>query len=342
MPRIFISHSSVENNLASQMASWIETAIPDVTCFCSSRPADLVPGSDWLREIYDNSTNSDLCLLMLSPDSALNLWIHFEAGLSLGAKITNKAVPVLYGGITPATMPSTIRHLQALDLKNQHSFEAFISARFLKNSPPKANQTYASFINSLSEAASRLLTFGRLGLLEAENIKTQTIDQVSLLPNNSEIVVPRIADQGHVVSVRAEIIPRRQGPLEHWKFGIKLRTHPDQSNNDRLFQFHAGCHQGLKSWTIYFSQIPQVPINQPARLDSEALCTLQVWLTRDGWRIGCIGIDSFGNRTLLQTDRLDDLWRLSSNDWFDIIVSGWADGAPFQIDIQRLEIDRKP
>ncbi len=324
------------------MASWIETAIPDVTCFCSSRPADLVPGTEWLKEIFEKSTSSDLCLLMLSPDSALNLWVHFEAGLSLGAKISNKAVPVLYGGITPTTMPSTIRHLQALDLKSQPSFASFVSTRFLNRKSPKEDQTHASFINNLSEAALRLLKFGRLGLLEAENIKTQTIDQVTLSPDDSEIVVPRVADEGHVVSVRAEIIPRRQGSFEHWKFGIKLRTSPDQNNNDRLFQFHAGCHQGLKSWTIYFSQIPQVPINHPARLDNETLCSLQVWLTRDGWRIGCIGIDSFGNRTLLQTDRSDDLWRLSSNIWSDIIVSGWADGGPFQIDIQRLEIDRKP
>lgn len=342
MSKVFISHSSVEHNLANQMASWIESVFPEVSCFCSSRPADLVPGSDWLKAIYDNSTNSDLCLLMLSPDSAQNLWIHFEAGLSLGAKITNKAVPVLYGGITPETMPSTVRHLQALDLNSAHSFEAFISERFLNNIAPNDKQKHASLISGLKEPALRLLRFGRFGLLESDNINTQSIDPVSFTEGNSEIVILRNTAEGNVVSVRAGIIPRRQGPIEHWKFGMKLRTKPDQNNNDRLFAFHAGCHQGLKSWTIYFSQIPQVPINQPAHLDNEATCSLQIWLSKDGWKIGCVGIDSFGNRSLLQTDHSDDLWRLSNNNWLDIIVTGWADGAPFQIDIQNLEIDRKP
>ena len=86
MPRLFISHSSVESILANQMASWIETAIPDVTCFCSSRPADLVPGTEWLKEIFEKSTSSDLCLLMLSPDSALNLGFILRLVYLLGPK----------------------------------------------------------------------------------------------------------------------------------------------------------------------------------------------------------------------------------------------------------------
>jgi hypothetical protein len=341
MARVFISHSSVENNLAQLLASWIESKIPDTSCFCSSRPADLVPGADWLKEIYERSTHSDLCLLMLSPDSASNLWIHFEAGLSLGAKISNKAVPILYGGIVPATMPSTIRHLQALDLNNQASFQAFISARFLNNAVPGDGQTYASFIGSLDAPALRLLRFGRLGLLVTENISTQGFAPFSLVEVNSEIIIPRVAEGGTIVSIRSEIMPRRQGHIEHWKFGMNLRGDPNQDNG-RLFQFHAGCHQGLKSWTIYFTPIAHLPINQPAHLDNEAACKLQIWLSRDGWRIGCVGVDSSGTRVLLQTDRSEDFWRLATSNWDEIVVSGWADGAPFQIDVLNFEVDRVP
>lgn len=342
MPKIFISHSSVENNLANQMATWIDTVIPDAKCFCSSRPADLVPGSDWLKELYENSTGSDLCLLMLSPDSALNSWIHFEAGLSLGAKISNKAIPILYGGMAIAALPTTLRHLQALDLNDADSFEAFVSSRLLNGVALSPKQTHSSFIENLSEPAKRLLRYGRLALLVTENITTQSFNPISLVEGNDEIVISKGRDEGQVISVRAEIIPRRQGPIEHWKFGIKLRIEPNQNDNDRLFQFHAGCHQGLKSWTIYFTQIPHVPINEPARLDTETSCTLQVWLSRDGWYVGCVGIDSFGNRALLQTDRAEDLWRLGNNNWHEIVIAGWADGAPFQIDVQSLEIDIVP
>ena len=282
----------------------------------------------------------DICLLLLSPDSAINNWLHFEAGMILGANLNNRAIPALYGGLTPRDIPSTLSHLQALTLNDQASFNAFISSRLLGNKEIAQNQNHASFLQTLTLRSLRLLNYGEFGGLVYENVTTHVINHDPLVEGNSTIEIPRIDEDGTVVGIRADIIPRRIGPVEHWKFGIELRYCPDDDTPIRLFHFHAGCHQGLRSWTIYFTPIPHVPINQPAILETEKLCSIQLWLSNDGWHATCVGIDSHRNRTIFFNDNGENRWRLRNNAWRELIINGWADGAQFQIDIERLEIDR--
>lgn len=333
MTTIFISHSSSEARLAKYFAIWIEQAFPNARCFCSSRPADLPPGADWSKNISEQARNSGLCLLLLSPDSVGNNWIHFEAGLVTGAGINKKTVPVLFGGMNVSSIPSTLHYLQALILNDSDSFNAFVSSQFIAGATPASNQNYHSFIAGCDSSTSRLLRFGAFGLWAPENTKTEVFNSISLDNKSGSIILPAINEEGRLIAIRSKIIPRRQGSMQHWKFGIELRAQNDQEKNSRLFQFHAGCHSGLSSWTLYFSPTPHVPINQSAALFTESISTLQLWLSRDGWSAGCVGTDCQGQRSILRNDRGNEVWRIANNKWSQAIISGWADGAPFQIDI---------
>lgn len=342
MIKVFISYSSAEEDLAKYLADWIQKEFKDMKCFCSGRPSDLPPGIEWRRKIIKEAKRADCCLLLFSTDSSSNEWIQFEAGIVTGAGDYENLVPVLYGGMNVNSIPPTVRDLQALILSEPASFDAFISKRFLSGRPPNISQTYQNFLKHIDSKILRLLKFGKFGLLASQNVTTESLLPTSLDKNNTKILLHRIKDNGHFVGIRTVIIPRRMGRTVHWKFGITLGKSNATGNLVRFFQFHCGCHEGINTWSVYDSENPQVPINIPAKLHVDGLCTLQLWLSDDGRLVGCVGIDNDGKRTVIPNDLGENLWRIKNSEWTDVAISAWTDFeiAPYKVDIQSLEIDR--
>lgn len=348
MQSVFISHSSSESALSVYLARWLEQKFPNTSCFCSSRPLDLPPGRKWLEDIFSKARGSDLCLMMLSPYSANNSWLHFEAGMVLGAEIAgNQVVPILYGGITKSCIPTTVQHLEYLFLEDQDTFDAFISEQFLNKQKPSAEQDHSNFIKEMTAQANRIYKHGIMGSLMYRGVKTYPIILSSLRNQegqNSHILkrYNNSLTTGEIIAVRTSIIPRRIGNIQQWKFGITLYGEHMPNDQKRLFQFHAGCHAGLNSWTLYYAPFENHQVNESARLETELPCGLQLWCGADKASVICVGIDSVGRHSIITNDRSEKLWRLYDNSWTDIIISGWADGHPFQIDINNLEIDTVP
>ena len=345
MIKVFISHTSEEKELAKYFADWLENTIPGTKCFCSSRPRDIPPGRDWFKYISENAKSSDLCLMLLSPFSAINNWLHFEVGLVLGSAELDhkKIIPVLYGGIAHSIVPPTVRHVEYLSLEDSSKFNAFISAYFLEKKPPSSNQSYDMFKQGLSKSAARILKYGEFGGWITEDVLTQQIKETISLKggNDDSFLKKRINNSGELVAVRAKIIPRRIPTIQHWKFGITLlKKHND--SEERIFIFHSGCHVGLNSWSLYFSPSDNYPVVEPAKLEIERLSKLELWLTNDKASIACIGVDSDNIYKILMNDHGENIWRLKDNSWSDIRIAAWADGNPFHIDITSLEIDRIP
>jgi len=83
--KVFISHWTAEKSLAKGLANWIDERVGMGTCFCSSRPTDLVPGHEWFHRIRAEAIGADVALFMISPDSANREWIYYEAGLVSGS-----------------------------------------------------------------------------------------------------------------------------------------------------------------------------------------------------------------------------------------------------------------
>jgi hypothetical protein len=296
--------------------------------------------------------------MMLSPYSTNNSWLHFEAGMVSGAEIAEnkKVIPVLYGGITKNCVPPTVQHLQYLFLEEQDSFDAFISEHFLNKEKPSSEQNRSSFTKEMSEHVKRIQKHGMfgswpfkdiIGSSPSNNIVTYpyTISPLTDRRGQDSVTFKRYNDSvtvGQVVAVRISIIPRRRGSMQDWKFGISFCRQEKENDPKRIFQFHAGCHAGLNSWTVYFTPFDDVQVNEPARLETELTCGLQVWLTPDKSSVACVGIDNKNAYEVITNDRGEDLWRLYDNSWTDIIISASANGNPFQIDVVDLEIDTIP
>ena len=309
--------------------------------FCAGRPSDLPPGTEWRHKIIKEAKSADYCLLLFSPDSSSSDWIQFEAGIVAGAGDYEKLVPVLYGGMNVNSIPSTVRHLQALLLDDPASFDAFISKRFLSGKQPNSSQTHQNFFDGINSKILRLIKFGELGLMAPENVITESIALTSLNKNKDKIVLPRVKGNELLVGIRTIIVPRRMGRVVHWKFGITLGKFNASGDFARFFQFHCGCHEGVNTWSVYDSENPQMPINMPAKLHVEDFCTLQLWLSDDGCFASCVGIDNNGKRTLIPNDVGRNLWPLKNNRWTDVMISAWTDNdiAPYQVDIQSMEVD---
>lgn len=341
MTKVFISYSSVEEELAKYIAGWIEEEFKGIKCFYSGRPSDLPPATEWRRKIIEEAKSSDHSLLLFSPDSSSNNWIHFEAGIVTGARDYENLVPVLYGGMNVNSIPPTVRDLQALILNDSASFDAFISKRFLSGKRQNPAQTHQQFFNGANSKILRLIKFGKFGLLASENVSTEKQGPTSLDKNNPKINLPRIKDNGHLVGIRTVVVPRRMGRTVHWKFGLQLGTLDAKGDCTRLFQFHCGCHEGINTWSLYDTEKPQVPVNIPAKLNVEDSCTLQLWLSDDGMFAGCVGIDNDDKRTVILNDVGEDWWRLKNSEWTHAEISAWTDFdiAPYKVDIQSLEVN---
>ncbi len=246
--KVFISHLSLEESLARYLGEWLEKHFHGVKCFCSSRPFDLPPGEQWFINIRQEASGSYICLVLLSPHSSENVWLHFEAGMVLGAKPENKLVPVLYGVFSAKDIPPTLIHHQALFLNKSESFNAFLAKTFLGERLPQLLQNHDNFIQNMPQEILRLLKYGHLGLLSKGTINTETYGSRVLNDGNDRITFPKDDNKGRAISIRTTIIPRRMSSLQRWKFGVAL-----SKNSKNYFQFHCGCHDGITTWSIYLN-----------------------------------------------------------------------------------------
>ncbi|MGV7223144.1 MAG: toll/interleukin-1 receptor domain-containing protein [Nitrospinales bacterium] len=349
--RIFISHSGEEKAIATYLASWLEKIFSNTQCFCSSRPQDLSPSTNWFGKIVSEARISDLCLLLISPFSYDNNWIIFEAGLAWGnTKIQGKVVPTLFGGLKVDHIFSALRTVQCLQLEEEKSFNSFLDNHILSEDNPShfdTEKTHRGFTSCMPQGARTLLKYGTFGLIPDDlNVNIQIFKQSkSLFFNDSDdnkqeetpIAAKTIA--GRVVAVRARIIPRRTKAIIHWKFGITLvEVDEKPDGTGKLLKFHAGRDRGEDTWTLYFGR-EKYPLNVQTKLEPEKICELQILLSPDGWNAQCIGVDSTGKYTVLKNDN-EPAWRLEHNRWSHIYLHSWGDGAPYQVDLIGFEVSR--
>jgi hypothetical protein len=176
----FISYSTTEEHLAKYLGAWLKEEL-EIDGFCGALPEAIGAGTDWYKRITEAASRSDECLLLLSPDSLRKNWIHFEAGVALGASIqktypsqltTNaleqkekNIIPVLYGGMRTRDIPSNLSRFQCLDLTDKAKFDAF-AQRINQGSKLHAD-FHENFIKSMSSAVKHQLFHGGSSLMEA-------------------------------------------------------------------------------------------------------------------------------------------------------------------------------
>ena len=88
-----------------------------VQCFLSSDRFQLDAGEDLTIRIKEELSQSDIVLLMLSPQSIQRHWVNLEGG---AAWMTDRIViPVHYSGLTVANIPRPYVDFNAIDLETE-------------------------------------------------------------------------------------------------------------------------------------------------------------------------------------------------------------------------------
>ena len=120
--RIFISHIHEEKELALALQELIHEQLHNnfggtVQCFLSSDRFQLDAGEDLTVRIKEELSQSDIVLLMLSPQSLERHWVNLEGG---AAWMTDRIViPIHYSGLTVANIPRPYVDFNAIDLETE-------------------------------------------------------------------------------------------------------------------------------------------------------------------------------------------------------------------------------
>lgn len=125
MRKVFISYSSKDKEIAGDLKRLFEE-YEIITCFIAHD--DIMPGSEWEREILTNLESSDFFMPLQTENLKASYWCQQEAGFALSKGI--KVVPLKpdMGGIDPVGFYAKS---QAHPIKIQ-SLRASVSAWMIK------------------------------------------------------------------------------------------------------------------------------------------------------------------------------------------------------------------
>ncbi len=111
MARIFISHSSRDNDAADRMKAWLASQGFENTFLDKDKTTGIPPGADWERTLYRKVEQSHAVIIIQTPDWLASIWcfVEFAQARALGKAI----FPVVE---TPTRNARISPDLQALDL----------------------------------------------------------------------------------------------------------------------------------------------------------------------------------------------------------------------------------
>src|SRR5580658_2901632 len=111
MARIFISHSSADNDQAAQMKAWLASAGFESAFLDKDKTTGIPPGADWERTLYREVEQSQAVIIVQTPNWLASKWCFAEF---TQARALGKAIfPVIE---TPAGGARIAPDIQALNL----------------------------------------------------------------------------------------------------------------------------------------------------------------------------------------------------------------------------------
>lgn len=335
--KVFISHSSDETELATSFANWLEKDLSGVKTFCTSRPGD-IGAEEWRKRIFNEATQNDILICLLSYESVHNMWIHFEAGLATASQKA-RIVPAIYGGLKKKKVPSTLNQWQIIDLTDTDEFNRALSTVFRDHISEQNVLSLESFLKSSDKKVGRFVQYGQFGTLVSGNIECFPIDRpIELVPECATKEFPLYKNGGRVTSVRLVIRPLPVERFTQWKCGLDIAKR-ETLPGERYFAFHSGCHFNTTSFTVYPGHEKRAFISVPATLRFNQEHSIQLWFGSNFKEIHTVGIDSVDKYYRLSNDGTDSAWRPNINGCDIIRLHAWADGDPFRICLENVEID---
>lgn len=110
---VFVSHASLDADLALCLKRELEKRIPGIEAFVSSDPEDLPLGIRWSPEIQEALKRSLAVIVLATGRSLTRPWVWFEAGTTWST--SKPLIPLCFGEIKKATLPAPLSECQAAD-----------------------------------------------------------------------------------------------------------------------------------------------------------------------------------------------------------------------------------
>ena len=129
-PKVFISHSFSDNGLAREFANSLHQR--GVKVWLDSN--DLQSGRSWREGIEKALRESNVIVLLVTPDTIKRPNLFFEVGAAIG--MGKPLIPVLSEDMDSALLPTSLRERQHL----------------LKSSPDATAEKFSAILDTLSAA----------------------------------------------------------------------------------------------------------------------------------------------------------------------------------------------
>jgi TIR domain len=113
-PLIFLSHASVDEEIARSLKRHIETSFPGVSVFVSSDPEDLAPGDSWTEKVLEALEEASLVIVLTTQRGLTRKWVWFESGRAWHSQVT--LIPCCIGKVRKNELPPPYSLLQSLNI----------------------------------------------------------------------------------------------------------------------------------------------------------------------------------------------------------------------------------
>jgi hypothetical protein len=123
---IFLSHASIDEEIAKSLKHHIEASFPSALVFVSSDPEDLAPGDDWTQRVLNALEKANLVLALTTKRGLGRRWVWFESGRAWYAAI--KLIPCCIGKVRKSELPPPFCLLQSLNIDEPEGYTSLLKS----------------------------------------------------------------------------------------------------------------------------------------------------------------------------------------------------------------------
>ena len=224
MIKIFISHSSTDNELAEALIGLIRDAtnLPPDDIRCTSVDGyRLAGGAETDEQLRLEVANSEVFIGILSESSLVSTYVVFELGARWGVK--KYLIPLLAPGLDPSRLSNPLSSLNCLSCNSASQLHQLVVevAKHL-GLTPNSPATYQSWISLIQAAGTSSVT------------ERQPIQEV--MTETSFITIPRAVNSAVSESEVLQIVQARAAAEHPGDFSTQKYVVDNQINDWRTLQ----------------------------------------------------------------------------------------------------------
>src|SRR2546421_8883161 len=107
-PRIFVSHSSKDQDFCLQLVNDLQTILGDENAVWYDARGGLHGGDTWWRKIMQELKARNVFIVVLSPDSVTSLWVNSEIDLAWRQKHSPSGKLIIPLSSRPSEIPDDL------------------------------------------------------------------------------------------------------------------------------------------------------------------------------------------------------------------------------------------